>query len=243
MNRSRAARALGAERNASPVRLNDLDRIEAEIADALARRAGVRAQLALKRAIDVVVGAALLVVSAPLFLAAAVAVRLSSVGPIFHRATRWALDQRQFECLKFRSMRVGPHAGVDPAELARLARRGEIYKTRDDPRVTRVGAILRRTSIDELPQLLHVVRGEMSLVGPRPLVLPMLEPFPEFRRVRCRMRPGLTGLWQIRDREHATSIHAMVPHDLEYLRHFSLWLDLKILARTLPAVLSGSGAK
>jgi len=119
---------------------------------------------------------------------------------------------------------------------------GTLLKMRHDPRVTPIGRWLRKTSVDELPQLWNVLCGEMSLVGPRPLIPFMLEGDQEFRQVRASVRPGLTGLWQIRDRVNNTSAAVMRPHDLEYIERFSLRLDFLILLRTIPAVLAGKGA-
>ena len=148
---------------------------------------------------------------------------------------------RLFSIVKFRSMRTGNPAGIEEQQAAQ-ATQGLLVKMRRDPRVTTVGRWLRATSIDELPQLWNVVRGDMSLVGPRPLIPFMLEAHPEYRRMRARVRPGITGLWQVRDRSNNTSAAAMLPHDLEYLSRFGLRQDLSILLRTIPAVLSGRGA-
>jgi len=138
-------------------------------------------------------------------------------------------------------MRVEPDAPWTAAQQA-AASSGVLVKARHDPRVTRLGRILRSTSLDELPQLFNVLRGDMSLVGPRPLVPFMLAPYPALREVRSLVRPGMTGLWQIRDRQHNTTASAMMRHDLEYVRRFSLGLDLAILLRTPLVVASRQGA-
>jgi lipopolysaccharide/colanic/teichoic acid biosynthesis glycosyltransferase len=122
------------------------------------------------------------------------------------------------------------------------AEKGILHKEKNDSRITTVGKIVRRTSIDELPQLFNVFLGDMSIVGPRPLVPFMLKPYPEFKNVRCLVRPGITGLWQIRDREHNTSAEYMMTHDTEYVENYSFFLDVKILAETPIVVLSGRGA-
>jgi exopolysaccharide production protein ExoY len=138
---------------------------------------------------------------------------------------------------------VGAHSTVSNSRaVSQSEQQGLLFKTRNDPRVTRVGALLRKTSIDELPQLLNVVRGEMSVVGPRPLVPHMLDPFPELRRIRSQVRPGITGLWQVSARHLNTSALQMAPYDLEYIKKFSLWLDLRILLKTPAAVLLAKGA-
>jgi lipopolysaccharide/colanic/teichoic acid biosynthesis glycosyltransferase len=200
-----------------------------------------RWQSAGKRLLDCGVALFLLILFSPLLVVAAVAVKLSSAGPVLFRQEREGRGGRRFYMLKFRSMRICGTAEVDAYQAA-LAARGTLIKMRQDPRVTAVGRWLRATSIDELPQLWNVLSGDMSLVGPRPLLPFMLEPHPEFRRVRALVRPGITGLWQLRDRNNNNTAAAMLPHDLEYLRGFSLKQDLVILARTVPAVLTGRGA-
>jgi lipopolysaccharide/colanic/teichoic acid biosynthesis glycosyltransferase len=197
-------------------------------------------QFALKRGLDVFLGSFLLILLAPVLLASCIAIRLTSPGKAVFSQLRWGLNESRFHCLKLRTMYVDQSRFQAVAQTA--DRPGMLAKLRVDPRVTAVGRWLRKTSIDEFPQLLNVIRGEMSLVGPRPLVLHMLEPFPEIRRERCRFRPGITGLWQIRNREKNTSVLDMWDDDLEYIQNFSLWLDVKTLLATLPAVLSSRGA-
>lgn len=240
---SRAGQTGELRREWSP---EELSRWERRIDHHLARP-GVRVQRAAKRALDLVGCLGLALVLGPLLVGAAVAVRLSSPGPVLFRGSRWGWRGGTFACCKFRSMRRAEEVRRIETEAQRLEREaseraGGVHKTRNDPRVTRVGAWLRRTSIDELPQLWNVWRGEMSLVGPRPLVLPMMADHPEIRGVRGRMRPGMSGLWQVRARQNNTSVMDMLPHDLEYLARYSLWLDLKILWATFPAVLGGHGA-
>lgn len=195
-----------------------------------------RWQLAIKRAMDVVLASALLVVASPVLLVAVILIRLDSRGPAIFVQARWGWRERQFRFYKLRTMYVGPVRG--DAE----SRDGTLRKLEHDPRVTRVGRLLRRTSIDELPQLWNVVRGDMSLVGPRPLVPHMLDPFPALRAVRCKVRPGITGLWQVNDREHNTHVGQMARWDLEYIGNVGVLLDARILARTVWAVASGAGA-
>lgn len=200
------------------------------------------AQLVLKRAFDVVGAFGLLLLFFPVLVVAALAVRLSSPGPVLFRQRRWGRDDRQFVCWKFRTMHVDQDSLVPPSTLRQLQAQGILFKPKNDPRVTRVGAFLRKTSIDELPQLFNVLVGDMSLVGPRPLMLHMLEPYPELRRVRGQMPPGITGLWQISKRESNETALQMRRYDLAYIREFSLGADLRILLRTPAAVLSGRGA-
>jgi N-acetylglucosaminyldiphosphoundecaprenol N-acetyl-beta-D-mannosaminyltransferase len=198
-------------------------------------------QFAGKRLLDWLVAIGLLILLAPAFVVISIGVKLSSPGPVFFRQEREGLGGRRFVILKFRSMRTGD-ASEFCLRQAALAARGILVKSRTDPRVTGFGRWLRVTSLDELPQLLNVLRGDMSLVGPRPLIPFMLEADPAFRRVRALVRPGITGLWQVRDRTNNTTAAAMLPHDLDYIENFSLRQDLIILLRTIPAVLAYRGA-
>jgi lipopolysaccharide/colanic/teichoic acid biosynthesis glycosyltransferase len=198
--------------------------------------------LACKRALDLIGALALIVFLSPVLLVAAVLVRASSRGPALFRQKRWGLGGTHFMCWKFRTMHLKQDHLVDIAKLQKLQAQGILLKPENDPRVTRIGAFLRKTSIDELPQLFNVVMGDMSLVGPRPLMLHMLDPYPELCEERGQMRPGITGLWQISAREHNLSALQMAPYDLAYVRGYSFWTDLKILARTPATVLFGRGA-
>jgi exopolysaccharide biosynthesis polyprenyl glycosylphosphotransferase len=195
-----------------------------------------------KRALDVVLAGLLLIVFAPLFAVVAFAVRLDSPGPVFFAQERMGLNKRRFRMHKFRTMQVGAEGRL--RELAHLNEtNGPTFKVRADPRVTAIGRLLRRTSIDELPQLWNVLRGDMSLVGPRPLPLRDVEGFEEDRhRRRFSVRPGLTGLWQVSGRNELP-FDTWMELDLKYIDEWSLGLDLRILARTIPAVVSGLGAE
>jgi lipopolysaccharide/colanic/teichoic acid biosynthesis glycosyltransferase len=191
-----------------------------------------------KRALDIVLASVLLVLFSPILLAAAALVFVSSRGPILFRQQRVGQGGRLFWFYKFRTMYVNAvAAGEDQSKAS-----GILVKLKVDPRVTPIGKWLRRFSIDELPQLLNVLKGDMSMVGPRPLVPFMLTPYPEFAAERAKVRPGITGLWQIRARHENTSAAFMQSHDLEYVRDQSLATDLKILLATAPQVLSGKGA-
>jgi exopolysaccharide biosynthesis polyprenyl glycosylphosphotransferase len=203
-----------------------------------------RSSLRLKRLLDIAVGSAALVVLSPLLLVCALAVKLDSPGPVLFRQRRVGRDDRPFGLLKFRSMCVDADQRKD--NVADLSFHGGgidngMFKIRDDPRITRVGAVLRRYSIDELPQLLNIVRGDMSLVGPRPLIEN------EDRQVKGRFRqrlgltPGLTGLWQVHGRSDIP-FDEMVSLDYLYVTNWSLWGDVKLLVRTFPSVLRGLGA-
>ncbi|HWH14666.1 MAG TPA: exopolysaccharide biosynthesis polyprenyl glycosylphosphotransferase [Miltoncostaeaceae bacterium] len=193
-----------------------------------------------KRAFDLVVGTLLLVVVAPLLLAAALAIRLEDRGPVLHRGRRVGVDETGFTCLKLRTMHID--AEHRQAELEHLNEAdGALFKLRDDPRVTRVGRVLRRFSIDELPQLVNVLRGEMSLVGPRPLPVRDYEMLDEVQKKRYLVLPGMTGLWQVSGRSDL-SFDELIRLDFYYIETWSIWLDLVILVRTLPVVVSRRGA-
>jgi exopolysaccharide biosynthesis polyprenyl glycosylphosphotransferase len=196
--------------------------------------------LFVKRALDVAVSAALLVLLAPLFAAVAIAIKLESRGPVLFRQVRLGRGGLPFTCFKFRSMHE--RAEEEIGQLVELNEAdGPIFKIRADPRLTRVGQQLRRMSIDELPQLLNVLRGEMSLVGPRPPIPAEVERYEEWHRRRLEVVPGITGLWQVSGRSQL-SFDEMVMLDVYYIENWSLGLDLQILARTGPAVVAGSGA-
>ncbi|MGW1024967.1 sugar transferase [Streptomyces sp. NPDC002577] len=193
----------------------------------------------IKRLIDVIGSLAVLLLMAPLILVISLAIASTSPGGVIYRQARAGRDGRPFAMFKFRTMR----AGAD-AERAALAARnetdGHLFKVRDDPRITPVGRLLRRLSLDELPQLVNVLRGEMSLVGPRPLPVGDSD-YSGPARARLSVAPGLTGLWQVSGRSQLPW-EEMVRLDLHYVEHRSLGLDLVILARTVPAVLTARGA-
>lgn len=194
-------------------------------------------QLRLKRLFDILAAAALIALLSPLIALVAILIRLESEGPVLFSQKRWGLNGRMFRCFKLRSMYT--QAEAEPRDAARD---GVLRKMAGDPRVTRVGRFIRKTSIDELPQLWNVLVGDMSLVGPRPLVPHMLEPYPDVRSLRCRVRPGITGLWQVNDRANNTHVFAMLPYDAEYVRSVNLWLDARILVQTVRVVIRGAGA-
>ena len=197
-------------------------------------------QLVAKRWIDVVGASILLAVTAPIQLAFGALVHLTSEGPALFRQERLGKDGRSFNVFKLRTMVPLPD-GVDVSSV-HDARSGRLIKSSADPRITSIGRILRRSSLDELPQLVNVLKGEMSLVGPRPLLPFMLEPYPQLAAARGAVRPGLTGLWQVSVRSGSDSALSMTDADLAYLENYSLWLDFRILVRTIPACVSGAGA-
>jgi lipopolysaccharide/colanic/teichoic acid biosynthesis glycosyltransferase len=195
---------------------------------------------AAKRGLDVIGATGLLLISLPLWLPIALAVKLEDGGPVFYRFQVLGRGRRPFGALKFRTMvqDADRHLREDPDLWQAFQKE---YKLRADSRVTRVGRWLRRLSLDELPQFLNVLCGEMSLVGPRPFAPYEVERCPLSVERRLSVRPGMTGLWQVGGR-HELSYEERVRLDLEYVEHWSLWLDLRILFRTLPAVLSQRGA-
>jgi lipopolysaccharide/colanic/teichoic acid biosynthesis glycosyltransferase len=197
-------------------------------------------EFALKRSFDFVGAGLLLLLSSPLLAVIAVGVKLTSRGPVLHRSIRPGIGARPFRCFKFRTMYEGAEARQH--ELEHLNEKsGALFKLRDDPRVTPIGRFLRRNSLDELPQLLNVLRGEMSLVGPRPLPLRDHSRLEDWHRRRYLVLPGITGLWQVSGRSDL-DFDDMVRLDFLYLERWSMLLDLAILVKTVPALLRRRGA-
>lgn len=196
-----------------------------------------------KQVIDFVGASVLLVVSSPLLLLAAISIRLTSPGPILFKQQRSGLNGRPFTMFKFRTMVTD--AEQRKQELAALNEMsGPVFKVTNDPRITPVGKWLRKFSIDEFPQLINVLRGEMSLVGPRPLPVDEVRRFDDCaHRRRLSVKPGITCLWQVSGRNEVKDFKDWVRLDLEYIDNWSIWLDLKILLRTVPVVLLARGAK
>jgi exopolysaccharide biosynthesis polyprenyl glycosylphosphotransferase len=193
-----------------------------------------------KRLIDVMVASTLLVLSAPLLLALAAVIKLTSRGPVIFRQERAGFHGRRFDMYKFRTMVAGAEDMLDQVlHLNEMG--GPVFKATDDPRLTPVGGFLRRMSLDELPQLLNVLTGDMSLVGPRPLPLYEASRIKGAQRRRLAVRPGVTGLWQVSGR-NMVAFEEWMRMDLLYVDQWSLFLDLRILLRTIPCVLSGKGA-
>ena len=194
-----------------------------------------------KRALDFSLSLVLLILLAPLFLVTALVIKVTSPGPIFFVQERVGLNKRRFRLYKFRTMI--PDAEQRFTEVEHLNEvSGPVFKIKDDPRLTPIGKFLRRTSIDELPQLWNVLKGDMSLVGPRPLPVRDVNGFSEdWQRRRFSVRPGITCLWQVNGRSDL-SFDKWMELDMQYIDEWSLWLDLKILVQTIPVVLRGSGA-
>ena len=210
---------------------------------AAARRARAAAYRATKRALDIVVAATLLLLLLPVFALISLAILREAGGPVFYCAERVGRFGRSFCVVKFRSMRSGCDQGAHAAFVKSLMQGTtcSTYKVPDDPRITKVGAFLRRTSLDELPQLWNVLRGEMSLVGPRPDVPYAFAEYADWMHGRLAVQPGITGLWQVSGRSRL-SLLDMYRLDVAYAAHPSLSQDLRILLRTIPVVLGRDGA-
>ena len=194
----------------------------------------------LKRGLDISVATAALTLLSPLLAATAVAICLESRGPVFFKQTRIGRNGQKFSMFKFRSMYRDAEARR-AALLATSDREGICFKSKNDPRITRIGRLLRRFSIDELPQIFNVLKGEMSIVGPRPALPQEVAAYPDRALGRLKVKPGITGLWQVSGRADI-GFDKMIDLDLAYARTRSIWVDLAILALNTRAVLSGRGA-
>jgi exopolysaccharide biosynthesis polyprenyl glycosylphosphotransferase len=199
-------------------------------------------QIFAKRCVDVLVSCSALIVAAPLAILAAIAIRLDSAGPVLFSQERVGLGGKRFRMLKFRTMRVG--ADSEKVQFAHLNPSGDprVFKIPNDPRISRVGRVLRRWSLDELPQFLNVIQGQMSLVGPRPVPEDDFIDYEDHHFRRLGAKPGITGLWQVSGRSEVADFEERVRMDTEYIDNWSLWLDFKILVMTLPAVVQRTGA-
>lgn len=195
---------------------------------------------AVKRAFDLVMASLIGLVVAPVMAVAALAIKLTDGGPVLHRSRRVGLNEREFTCLKLRTMQIGAEDLQDELEHENEAD-GALFKIRRDPRITPVGRVLRRFSIDEFPQLLNVLRGEMSLVGPRPLPLRDYGRLSDLHKKRYLVLPGMTGLWQVSGRSGLT-FDDLVRLDFFYIESWSIWMDLTIIVRTIPTILFSRGA-
>jgi lipopolysaccharide/colanic/teichoic acid biosynthesis glycosyltransferase len=196
-----------------------------------------------KRALDLVASILLVILFCPLFLVTTILIVCTSRGPILFRQQRVGKEGIPFTMFKFRTMKRVASEDSITRHARDLASRGVLFKIDSDPRITRVGMLLRRLSLDELPQFFNVIKGEMSLVGPRPLILFMVAPYPEENRQRNAIVPGLTGLWQISARGESSSVLQMIEYDVAYRKKLSFHYDLRILAKTIPIVIRGTGVK
>lgn len=205
---------------------------------------GVRPPFTVSRALDIVIATLAIAFLLPLMITIALAIKLTEGGPVLFRHRRVGYGRRQFECFKFRTMHVNSAKILADHLAANPAARQEwqlSQKLQNDPRVSALGLILRTTSMDELPQLFNVLRGDMALVGPRPVVTAELRHYGRYARYYFAVRPGLTGLWQVSGRSN-TSYRRRVAYDVTYVRSRSLVTDFKILARTIPAVMTAKGS-
>ena len=195
----------------------------------------------MKRALDIAMAALVLLFVSPILIFAAIAIKLTSPGPVFFLQERIGLNKRRFKIFKFRTMVPNAEKLIAGLENQNEVS-GPVFKIKDDPRITPIGKFLRRSSVDELPQLINVLKGDMSLVGPRPLPVRDYQGFSEdWQRRRFSVKPGITCLWQVNGRS-GISFDQWMLLDLQYMDEWSIWLDLKILAKTVPAVLKGAGA-
>ena len=196
--------------------------------------------LFIKRLLDVVGALIALLLLTPLFTVVSILIKLDSPGPVFYRAERVGRKGRRFLCCKFRTM-ISSADAIKSELRQRNERSGAMFKITDDPRITRLGHFVRRYSIDELPQFWNVLKGEMSLVGPRPHPVDDCARYQLDDLRRLDMTPGLTGLWQVTARRDP-SFQKSMALDLHYIENWSLWMDLRILLKTFPVVLAGTGA-
>lgn len=195
---------------------------------------------AVKRFFDIVLSCAALLILSPIFLITALAVKLEDQGPVFFTQLRAGQDMKPFKIWKFRSMYVNADEKLKEM-LKDNEQTGHAFKIKNDPRITKVGKVIRRLSIDELPQLFNIVKGDMSIVGPRPILPFQMEECDEYDRQRLLVRPGLTCYWQVSGRANI-KWDQWVELDLDYIENMSLWTDIRLIVRTIPAVFSGDGA-
>ena len=211
------------------------------VGDPASSAAGYRLQRALKRAMDITIAGIGLVVLWPLFTLLAMAIKLTSPGPIFYRWPVVGLGGRHFISYKFRTM-VANADELKKELLHQNEMTGPMFKMKNDPRVTGVGSTIRKFSLDELPQLWSVVKGDMSLVGPRPPLQKEYELFSPWQKQKLLFKPGITCLWQVSGRNEIHDFDDWIRLDLAYIRDWSLWLDIRILLKTIPAVFRTRGA-
>jgi lipopolysaccharide/colanic/teichoic acid biosynthesis glycosyltransferase len=197
-------------------------------------------QTSLKRLLDVLVSAVLLILFSPLLVVLALLTKMTSKGPVLYAWKVVGKNGRLFTGYKFRSMVVNADELKSRLE-SRNEMSGPVFKLTSDPRITKFGAWMRKYSLDELPQLYSVLKGDMTLVGPRPPLATEYARFTEFQKQKLSVKPGITCLWQVNGRNEVIDFNEWVAMDLEYIRNWSLWLDIKILLRTIAAVFAGSG--
>lgn len=202
-----------------------------------------RNYLKAKRVFDMIFSLAIIVLLAPFLLFIALLIKIDSPGSIFFMQRRAGYQGNDFYMIKFRTMKEGEEYNFRQEDKEKIEKLGYHPKYKEDPRITKVGKLLRRTSLDELPQLFNVLFGDMSLVGPRPVMDYMRKPHMNVQIIREQVKPGITGLWQIKDRENGFVITSMLKYDQQYIENMSLSEDLKIIFLTIPAIIIGKGAK
>lgn len=193
-----------------------------------------------KRILDIVGACGGLLLFSPAMIMIAIAIKLTSKGPVVFKQKRVGLGGRPFDFYKFRSMVVDAEQHLEKLRKLSEYKDGPAFKMKDDPRITAIGSFIRKYSLDELPQFYNVLKGDMSLVGPRPLILPESDKIANWHWVRAYVRPGITCTWQVFGREER-DYDKRIRMDLAYVRSYSLWLDIKLLLMTVPAILSGKG--
>ncbi|MBX3043694.1 MAG: sugar transferase [Candidatus Kapabacteria bacterium] len=198
--------------------------------------------IALKRVFDFSAAFFLIILFLPFLAAIYLIIKFTSPGPAIFRQTRIGMYGKEFTMYKFRSMYVAENNDLSKFVSENERKKGFYIKSDADPRVTPFGRYIRRTSIDELPQLFNVLKGDMSLVGPRPVIRYFLSAYPHILEMRTVVKPGMTGLWQIKNRAHSATILDMLDYDLDYIDNLSLYMDIKILLQTIPSVLKCEGA-
>lgn len=199
-----------------------------------------RGYICLKRLMDIVLSGVALIVLSPIFLLTAIAIKAEDNGPVFFTQPRAGKDLKTFKMYKFRSMYVNADEKLKEM-LAQNEQTGHAFKIKNDPRITKVGKVIRRLSIDELPQLINILKGDMSIVGPRPILVFQMEECDDYDRQRLIVQPGLTCYWQIGGRANI-KWDQWVELDLDYIENMSLWTDIKMIIKTVPAVFAGDGA-
>jgi lipopolysaccharide/colanic/teichoic acid biosynthesis glycosyltransferase len=199
-------------------------------------------RLIVKRILDVIISTTTLLLFAPLMLVIALSIRLTSPGPLLFRQVRIGRGGRTFTILKFRTMVQDSESQLDALQAQSVYSDARLFKLEHDPRVTRIGAFLRRTSLDELPQFWNVLRGDMSLVGPRPPLPSEVKLYEGRHYARFDVKPGITGPWQVGGRNAIRDFEEVVRMETAYIRRWNIWLDVELLLRTVPAVLRGRGA-
>jgi exopolysaccharide biosynthesis polyprenyl glycosylphosphotransferase len=196
----------------------------------------------IKRLMDFFFAALFIVIFSPLYLLIAIIITLDSPGEVFYKEIRMGFHGKKFKIWKFRTMQSDAEKLQETLEHLNETKDGVGFKIKDDPRITRVGRFLRRSSLDELPQMINVIRGEMSLVGPRPFNMRDVGKFADHYFFRYEVLPGITGLWQVSGRSNILNFERVIELDIHYIKNWSIWLDIKILLKSIKVVLSAEGA-